>query len=168
MKDRNLLIVMLCLVVIVMSVAFAAFTTKLNINGSASIDSTWKIAFDQDSSSCTGDGNTVSVSESTNATLNISLKNPGDSVTCTLTVKNSGTLDAKLTSIDVTPESNDAPITYTVTPDTGAIATRPTLTKDGGTETIVVTAKYNEEVSTQPDHTSKTVTVRATYVQDLK
>ncbi len=166
MKDKNLLIVMLCIVVIVMAVAYAAFTSQLEVNGSASITSTWKVAFDQTGSSCTGDGNTVQITDDLTANLNVKLNNPKDTVTCTIQVKNTGTLDAKLSSIEATPQENDAPITYLVSPSTGDLAARPTLEKTNGTEVITVSITY-DDVSEQPQNTTKTITVRANYVQKL-
>jgi len=117
MKDKGILTIMLCTVVVIMAVAYAAFSTTLTINGTASISSTWEVGFEQESSSCS-DGSVVSVT-GTLATLAVELESPGDSVTCTLTVKNTGTLDAKLESIVVTPSGN-APITFTTSPAVGA------------------------------------------------
>ena len=63
MKEKGILVAMLCTVVIVMAVAFAAFSSNLKVNGTASIDSTWNVAFDADNSSCS-DGSSSSSSSS--------------------------------------------------------------------------------------------------------
>jgi len=163
MKDKGILTIMLCTVVVIMAVAYAAFSTTLTINGTASISSTWEVGFEQESSSCS-DGSVVSVT-GTLATLAVELESPGDSVTCTLTVKNTGTLDAKLESIVVTPSGN-APITFTTSPAVGAdLSTRPVLAKTNGTETITVTATYNANVESQPESVQNTVLVKVNYVQ---
>lgn len=164
MKDKGLLISMLCVVVIIMAVAFAAFSTNLNVNGTATISSTWNVAFDGNNSSCS-DGSNVIVSGTT-ATLSVGLEAPGDEVTCTIAVKNTGTLDAKLSSITSTP-SGEAPITFTVTPSTSDLATRPILAKESGTETITVKIAYDSNVEGQPEELSNTVVVVADYVQNL-
>lgn len=164
MKDKGLLIVMLCVVVIVMSIAFAAFNSALNINGTASIASTWAIGFDEDNSSCEA-GGSVSISSSNTAIVGFNLDVPGQEITCTLTVKNTGTLDAKLDSIIATP-SGDAPITFTVTPSNDDLATRPVLVKTNGTETITVKATY-DDIESQPEDITNTLVVTANYVQNL-
>lgn len=164
MKEKGLLIAMLCTVVIVMAVAFAAFSTNLTINGTATISSTWNVAFDGNNSSCS-DGSTVIVNGTT-ATLSVGLQSPGDEVTCTITVKNTGTLDAKLDTITSTPSGN-APITFTVTPSTSDLATRPVLAKETGTEIITVKIAYDADVEGQPDELSNTLLVSANYVQNL-
>lgn len=163
MKEKGLLIGMLCTVVIVMAVAFAAFSSSLQINGTASVESTWQVAFDREASSCS-DGSNITAS-GTLATLAVELESPGDSVTCTLAVRNTGTLDAKLDSISVTPSGN-APITFTTSPVAGAdLTARPILAKTNGMETITVTATYNADVEGQPEETQNTVIVKANYVQ---
>ena len=55
MKDsKNLVIGMLCAVLCIMAVAYAAFTTTLNINGSANISSNWSVIIPaSDGISCT-------------------------------------------------------------------------------------------------------------------
>ncbi|MBQ9011280.1 MAG: hypothetical protein IJ093_01365, partial [Bacilli bacterium] len=45
-KQKNLIIASLIVVVLVMSVAFAVFTTNLTINGTSSINSNWCVGFD--------------------------------------------------------------------------------------------------------------------------
>lgn len=162
MKDKSLLIGMLCVVVIVMAVAFAAFSSNLSINGTTSIESTWNVAFDSTNSSC-NDGSNIIISGTT-ATLDVKLETPGDSVTCTLTVKNTGTLNAKLKSITATP-SGSAPITFTVAPTTADLETRAYLAKETGTETITVTATYDEDTEGQPETTTNNVLVKAEYAQ---
>lgn len=162
MKEKGLLVAMLCTVVIVMAVAFAAFSSNLTINGTASVASTWSVGFDSANSSCT-DGSSISISGNT-ATLSVGLESPGDAVTCTLAVRNSGTLDAKLNSITTT-ESGDAPITFTVSPANTDLATRQFLAKEGGSETITVTATYNADTEGQPEDITKEVLVVANYVQ---
>ncbi|MBQ7137165.1 MAG: hypothetical protein IJO43_04245 [Bacilli bacterium] len=166
MKDKGVLIGMLCTVVVVMAVAFAAFSTSLQVNGTATIASTWKVAFDKSNSSCSDGSNIVMNGESTLATIGVSLETPGDSVTCTLAVKNSGTLDAYLKSINVTP-TGDAPITFTVEPSTTALATRPTLAANGGVEYIKLTATYDADTEGQPEDLTNSVVIVANYEQKL-
>lgn len=165
MKDKGILIVMLCTVVIVMAVAFAAFTTNLTINGTTTIGSTWKVEFDQDTavSKCS-DGSGIAISGTT-ATLAVSLETPGDQVTCTIGVKNTGTLDAVLKSITAV-ETGEAPITFTLTPSPNDdLTNRAKLAASTGRETITLVATYDDTTGEQPDELTKNIVVTANYQQ---
>ena len=83
-----------------------------------------------------------------------------------MAVKNSGTLDAYLKSINVTP-TGDAPITFTVEPSTTALATRPTLAANGGVEYIKLTATYDADTEGQPEDLTNSVVIVANYEQKL-
>ena len=118
MKDsKNLVIGMLCAVLCIMAVAYAAFTTTLNINGSANISSNWSVVIPaSDGISCTtqaaAGGSEEGLSASgtadggTSATFTMSFVQPGDSATCTVKIKNAGTLNAKVSDVQIT--GNDA------------------------------------------------------------
>lgn len=105
MKDKKVLLILVCTAVLVlMSVAFAAFSQTLEINGTGTISSTWKVELDTDTANtkCTvsskdsANPTTCNVTAlSTSAlTANISWASPGDSATITARVKNGGTLNA--------------------------------------------------------------------------
>lgn len=112
MKDsKNIVIGLLCTVLCVMAVAYAAFSTSLEINGTATISSTWNVAI-SDIQCTTEKGNAggVEITEpsktgigETTATIGVSFNQPGDKMTCTVYVANNGTLEAKLASIVTTP-----------------------------------------------------------------
>ena len=173
MKDsKNLVIGLLCAVVCVMAVAYAAFSTNLEINATTNINSNWNVAIT--SVSCTTSavaggqsGQTAALDgdiAGTSAKFKMGLVQPGDSATCTVTVTNSGNINAKLNKITVT-ESGDAPITFTVVPTSAELSGRATLASGGNTETITVTGVYNTSVTTQPAVLSKTVGIALTYDQ---
>lgn len=114
MKDsKNIVIGLLCTVLCVMAVAYAAFSTSLSIEGTASVSSTWGVAIE--TISCTPTAGTTGATAptyeiggegSTAMTLGVSLNQPGDKVACTVRIKNTGTLEAKLSSIEVTNGEN--------------------------------------------------------------
>ena len=166
MKDKGLVIGMLCAAIVVMAAAYAAFSTSLEVTGTTTIASTWAVAFDEENSSCTDGSNVIVTNGATVATLGVALETPGESVTCTIAVKNSGTLDAYLKTISVTP-TGDAPITFTVEPTTAELATRDTLAANGGVEYIKVTATYDTDTDTQPENIENKVTVVANYAQKM-
>lgn len=97
---------------------------------------------------------------STKANFHVSLSNPGDEITYNLTIKNAGTLNAKISSIYVLPENSpEDAILYHV----DGIKVGDYL--DAGQSTnMTVTAKFNEN-STVGNKNIKSVSVIINYVQ---
>lgn len=96
---------------------------------------------------------------STKASFYISLSNPGDEITYNLTIKNAGTLNAKVLSIYIMPENrDDDPILYYVS----GIAVGDELNA-GESTNMTVTAKYNENINSS--NILKNVSVIVNYVQ---
>ena len=110
-KHKNALIGALLAVVFVMAVGYAAFAQTLTISGTATIDSTWDVHFDDSKTEGAGvvdvttglvgatapDGGTISYDDSNHkANLSATLHQPGDRVTYTLTILNTGSIDAAL------------------------------------------------------------------------
>lgn len=111
-NNKIIAVIALCVAVIGLSVGFAALSTTLTINGSATVTgSSWNIHFKDVSidttradglttepehglSNLTSFNNTVQI-----GTLNVVLRGPGDSVTMNFTVENSGSYSAKLTNL---------------------------------------------------------------------
>lgn len=173
MKDsKNLVIGLLCAVLCVMAVAYAAFSTNLEIGTTASVSSNWnvKITSVGCTTSAVAGGQTGQTAAQDGALTDLTAKfkmgliQPGDTATCTVTVTNSGNIAAKLTAITSTV-SGDAPITFTVNPTQDALSSRATLTANGGTETIVITATYDTTVEDQPASLTKDIAVALTYSQ---
>lgn len=112
---KVLAIVALCVAVAGLSVAYAALSQTLNITGSAKAGASstnWNVHFANGSCQTTGNAEAGSFSATgTTATLGESTFNaPGDTITCTFDVKNEGTIDAKITSVDIAEAAN---LTYT-------------------------------------------------------
>ena len=161
-KHKNALIGALLAVVFVMAVGYAAFAQTLTINGTASIDSTWNVHFDGSKTEGSGvieveaglegatapDGGTISYTDSDHkASLNASLNQPGDRVTYTLTILNTGTIDAKLHAPVLTVEGATAGsgltqskgnIQFTVQ----GLAEGTSLPNTTGSTTVQVIAEY--------------------------
>ena len=106
-KHKNALIGALLAVVFVMAVGYAAFAQQLTINGSASISSRWDVHIKdiqgQVTNSSTAGDNTTDAGnpthDTTTANFTTKLVSPGDQVTYTVTVENSGSIDAQLNDI---------------------------------------------------------------------
>ena len=168
MKDsKNLVIGMLCAVICIMAVAYAAFSTTLNINGTASIESSWGVRI-KDAPSCTFKSATASSATTapacaegvnmcatatknsdTLATVNMKFQQPGDTATCTVTYENYGTLDATLTHV-VTGAAGTKAIKFTVTGADGS----QTLTAGTGTHQVVITGTFQDVKDSEGNSTA--------------
>jgi hypothetical protein len=148
MKDsKNLVIGMLCAVVCIMAVAYAAFSTTLNINGTASISSSWGVRI-VDNPTCTKTSGadvegatditaTVEKKSDSLATINFVFVQPGDEAECIITYENYGTLDATL-SHNITGTKDTDAIKFTIT------GTEVTALNAGGTTDIKVKAVFQD------------------------
>ena len=172
MKDsKNIVIGLLCTVLCVMAVAYAAFSTSLEINGTATISSTWNVAISdiqcETKVGTVAGGNGVAITPptvsgvgTTEATIGVSFNQPGDNMTCKVYIANNGTLEAKLASIVTTPEtitngngggtSIDDFIHYTIGQGNGDAKQNDVLAaKTGetpGTQTYTIYAEYKNVV----------------------
>ena len=183
-RNKNVLIGILLSIVLIMGVAYAAFSTNLTINGTANISTSWDVHIKSITPSASAaydivGGETIYTSagsikneviDNYTAEFSAILLSPSESVTYTVVVENSGTLNAKvgpngITFSDTTMgQSNptDA-ILFTYS----GIAVGDTLSANGGTDTFTVTATYNPSITTQPtiSQLEKTVTMTINYIQ---
>ena len=183
---RNYIILLLCIIVLAMASGYAAFLTRLTINGTAKIASNWCVGFDStkidtyqitkgvaNAQSPSGEINYSGTACSSNyvqtATLNSDFYQPGDKIVFTLTIANKGSLDASINSItlDGTPITAAKTVTkgnikYTVT-----MPTPNTLVAGTGTATIKVTAEFQNDtdISEYSLAETQTITVGITAVQ---
>lgn len=104
---RNIIIFSLFTLVIFMGVGFAYMTQQLNVNGVANIDdASWDINIDSIEKTnqlhgATGEAEIDDSKKSVN--FNVNLFAPGDSLTYTIIIKNSGNIPAKVESIFESP-----------------------------------------------------------------
>lgn len=187
MKDsKNLVIGLLCAVVCIMAVAYAAFSTTLTINGTATISSEWNVAItaiECKAESVEG-GQAAAVTKDFNGTtaqFDMTFKQPGDSAYCDVTITNNGTIAAKVEKISVVATNaagatglTDDNIQYAVE---GITEGTPLAPKGGdNTNTYKVTAEYVDVKVSQDSNDSKpldantkakTLTVTIDYVQNF-
>lgn len=175
MNNRKItisIIVILVLAVISLGIAFATFSTVLNINGSASVEtSSWDIYFTtlasggtRPSSSTAMPSNTITptgtVSDATASivattfTWSANFKSPGDKVVYTIYVKNGGSYNAKVTSINTPaiqcttdPKNVCSKLSYGLYTDSaGTTELTTSFTVDAGdTETFYLIAKLADD-----------------------
>ena len=186
-NSKNYLIVGLFAVMIMMVVGYAALSTTLTIGSSASVSSTWNVAFDTTKTSgtsvispTTGAGGTTAPTGSVSyansgqsATVTANLHQPGDSVTFTLTIKNTGTIAATLGNATLSNASGCTISTRTCTSSNGNIkftVSNPastSLAASTGSTTMTVKAEYVNKSGGNTYNATETasVTVNVTATQ---
>ena len=117
---KILAIIALCMAVAGLSIAYAALSQSLNIKGSAKAEASatdWNVHFENGSCQTTGSAEAGTFNAvGTAATLGEStFLAPGDSIVCTFDVVNEGTINAKITNVNIESVEN---LTYTGTGDT--------------------------------------------------
>lgn len=161
-NKKTIISIALCIGIFFMAVGYSVLMTQLKINGSANITSTWDIRITGISNG-TSVGSAYNIEEpsftDTTAKFNVSLVNPGDSMTYTVTIKNNGTLTAILNSMDITTSGTDA-IIYEVT----GLKEGDTITA-GSTKALTVVARYNSNVIADPSERVKRLKVGLDWVQ---
>ena len=109
-KGRKVKIISLCALLVAvlgLTVAFAALSQTLTINGSATVDTaTWNIHFEASEKKVynNGDGHligTPTINGTTISNLNVSLSKPNDEVEYYFKTVNNGTINAKIESFEV-------------------------------------------------------------------
>ena len=110
-KSKNILLGVLIVGLVSMTVAYAALSTTLTINGTASIPATkWDVEITDWTDATPGTGYTGKVNTATHPAATVSstaitnlavqLKQPGDIATYSFNISNLGSIDAKLASFD--------------------------------------------------------------------
>ena len=156
MKNKTKLMIVMCVAVAIMAVGYAAFSTVLNISGTANISSEWKVVFTNIEQVSKTSGVTVKTApqaSGTSATFDVGLTSPGDKIVYKITLANQGTLDAIIKDIKASA-TDSAAIIFSVT----GVNIGDTLTQKTSKE-LTVTIEYDPYVTTQPDKLQKTLTV---------
>ena len=147
-----------------MTVGYALFAQKLTINGTASIDSTWKVEITNITQKEINGGVTEKSKSytATSANFDIGFTQPGDYVIYDIEVTNSGTLDAVISNINVVTDNNPA-IIYT----TSGLQQGDKITKNGDKKILTVKIEYDSNVTSQPALDDNDITLQMDYQQDL-
>ena len=161
-RQRNYIILGLCSILLVMAAGYAAFRSQLTINGTSNISSEWKVLITDIQSSVlngTPENSEEPSHTDTTATFKTNLVSPGDSMQYTVTVENSGSIDAVLKTLSKTDSNNQA-IIFEIT----GIEQGDTLKAHEST-TFNVTVTYNKDVTNQPANLTSDLTITLDYVQ---
>ena len=170
-KERSvklLIISILFMLIAGLTVAFAALSTTLNINGTAYLDAAkWGIRFENLSSptrvgKATTTG-TAKIEESKAAEItdmNVSLSIPGDKVVYTVDLVNKGTINAKIDNIEKTvlTQEQQRYLTFKVTDQNGKEVSEGDILSAGETKNLTITIEFIKDLTKEdlPKQTSTT------------
>lgn len=182
-KFRALAIAAICIAIVGVSVAYAAISTVLNISGSATVNTAdaWKIVFTNVPSSLTTTGGASQVGTiehdtgTSTITWGASFTAPGDSVSFTTKVANTGTIDAVLSAVTKSVDGDAADyFTYDVQVGNATIATGSTLPETyrllnaAGTAEVTVTVTFDKDKKLSADTLASLNTKQATFALVLE
>ena len=171
-RTKALVVVVLLIVVAGLTVAFAALSTTLNINGTAYLDAAkWGIRFENLSSpakigSATTTG-TAKIEETKSAEItgiNVGLSTPGDKVTYTVDLVNKGTINAKIDNIEKTVLTSEQQkyLTFKVTDKSGNEVSKGDILSAGETRNLTITIEFIKNL-TKEDLPKQTSTISLSY-----
>ena len=159
--QRNYIIAGLCMILVIMVVGYAAFSSQLKISGTSNITSNWSVKITNIESKVVSgvptDAETPGYTDTT-ATFKTRLTSPGDTMQYDVTVSNEGDIDAKLDKITV-PESTNPAIGFEVSG-----IEEGSLLEAKQTAILTVIVKYNN-VTEQPDDLTADLKVTLDYSQ---
>lgn len=161
-RKKSLVIITMIIAVVIMAIGYAAFQTKLTINGTGSITSKWGIIISKVTTSATG--NAYNIEEptygNTHMTFHAGFKVPGDKIVYEVTVKNNGTVDAILDSIEAQAKGSYA-LKYTLS----GIEEKTRL-GSGVSKNFTITIEFDINMTSIPSDTTKELVIDLNYIQD--
>ena len=171
-RTKALVVVVLLIVIAGLTIAFAALSTTLNINGTAYLDAAkWGIRFENLSSptkigSATTTG-TAKIEETKAAEItgmNVSLSTPGDKVTYTVDLVNKGTINAKIDKIEKTVLTSEQQkyLIFKVTDKDGREVSEGDILSAGETRNLTITIEFIKDL-TKGDLPKQTSTISLSY-----
>ena len=177
-QKRTYIIIALCIILLIMGVGYAAFSSLLTINGTASISNSWCVGFDITKTNTmkvtkgleTGEnptgtmnysGNTCETNYKPNASLASAFNQPGDEIEYTLTITNKSSVTAAIKSIVINGNESvtsdwkhtDGNISYKV-----KMPEDTTLAPNEETTMTVIT-KFQNETPIEGKYTKETQTL---------
>lgn len=161
-NKKNVVIIVMCIAVLIMAIGYAAFQTKLIINSSGSITTTWNIYFSNISSAATGSATNMITPSVTNttATFQVGLSKPGDKMTYSITLKNGGDIAAIIRNINIESDGS-----YAIINSVSDIKIGDKLA-GGATKVFKVTVEFDPAATSIPESAINTINLTMDVVQD--
>ena len=174
---RNYIIIGLCMILVVMGVGYAAFSSLLTINGTANITNSWCVGFDNTKTNTyTSKAGVTGATEPTGSisysgtacgtnlvpasSLTAHFYQPGDEIEYTLTIVNKSTVTAAIKSILVDDESVTSNTTRTKNNITYIVnMPESTTLAPNASTTMTVIAKFQNETDVTENVNGQTETI---------
>ncbi len=171
-REKALVVVVLLVVIAGLTVAFAALSTTLNINGTAYLDAAkWGIRFENLSSptrvgkaTTTGTAKIEETKAAEITDMNVSLMVPGDKIVYTVDLVNKGTINAKIDNIEKTVLTSEQQryLTFKVTDKDGYEIKQGDILEKGQTKKVTITIEFIKDL-TKEDLPKQTSTISLSY-----
>lgn len=169
MKKKNILIIGVVAFVLVLAVGFAIFSETITVTGTATAKGTFDVSFKSvgthtavgytkqagsaDLAVISADGNTLTV------TVN-KLDYPGSYVSIPVVISNTGSIDAKLTSITETGLTSTSPVKVSYTG-----ITKDSVLSAGSTANLTIKVEWLESDTSNNTNVTATFSVELGYEQ---
>ena len=171
-RTKALVVVVLLIVVAGLTIAFAALSATLNINGTAYLDAAkWGIRFENLSepvkvgtATTTGTAKIEETKAAEITDMNVSLSTPGDKVTYTVDLVNKGTINAKIDNIEKTVLTSEQQkyLIFKVTDKDGREVSEGNILSAGETRNLTITIEFIKDL-TKGDLPKQTSTISLSY-----
>ena len=162
-RKNTVIIGILCGLLLIMSVGYATFQSILKINGTTSITSNWDIKIiNVTKANQTGDAEEAKAPIWTDLTayMEANLYQKGDSIEYNVTVKNNGTIDAKLDNINKNIKTQNEALLITISG-----YTKGEKLLKGNEQIIKVKIEYNPEFTGTITEGSAETSIDLNYAQ---
>lgn len=165
-QGKSIALAVLGVILLGMTIAYAALQTNLNISGTAETTAIeWDIHFDKfakgtvvgSATGPTAEELGSKVTSTSISDLAISLPKPGDSITYTFDIVNAGTIDAKLNSYNAgwtcDTGKDCSHITYNLTCDNNMTTLNTVLSKNNGKASCTLVVSRNAATASGTNQT---------------
>lgn len=161
-KTKYILPLFFLIGISIMSIGYSLLATNLTLDANSEIVGEWDVRITNMKAIQVSPGCDAGNPMFTDTTMGFYAKlvKPGDSITYEITIENKGTMDAKLETIDITPdeENGSERLHYENT-------TPATQLKKGETTKFTITVTYDTSSTEIPETKSKAITGTIEYVQ---
>ena len=163
-KKKSIMIIVLCFVLLLMGVGYAALSQRLTIGGTAKMQGVWDVRITNiQLSRKTGLAKDNSHKyENLSASFQTETLAPGDMLEYTVSVSNRGNIDAKVSEINATLDGPEA-IKYTVEG-----IKKGDIIKEGVTKEVIITIKFDENATVIPSNKTSTLNINLTCIQNTQ
>ena len=163
-KKKSIMIIVLCFVLLLMGVGYAALSQRLTIGGTAKMQGVWDVRITNiQLSRKTGLAKDNSHKyENLSASFQTETLAPGDMLEYTVSVSNRGNIDAKVSEINATLDGPEA-IKYTVEG-----IKKGDIIKEGVTKEVIITIKFDENATVIPSNKTSTLNINFTCIQNTQ